>query len=308
MKNFAPVAIGAALCVASQALFIPMAQSADLVRSASVFEDPDQASKQVFILKKGQQAKVTGPSVDREDRTWLPVSVNGKSGWTEAEALSLADGDVGYVTADHTAVEEGPKHPRLRYWVGLGPSLTTTSGYTLYSTSYAGHTYGGAAVGAGLDALLGKEGRWPFGVRILFPWMNESSQGYAAGRITRIAVLPGFGYAFIPQRLEFMAYLGLSSIAGQNSNFDSKLALTPGITLALQLSSFEPGSLYQAVELGGFRMGQASGSTSDAFGIASGLCNGLGVAFGSPTDPSCTRGVAPAAYVFTLLYKIGGQH
>ena len=306
MVNFGPVTAWAALCAAIQTIFVPMLHAAELVRSASVFEDADQGSKQVLILKKGQQAKVTGASVDRDDRTWLPVTINGKSGWAEAETLRLTEGDVGYLAPDSTSVEEAPKHPLIRYWFGLGPTLTSTSGYTIYSTAYSGETYGGAAVAGGVDALIGKEGRWPLGVRIFFPWINERSQGFAAGRITRVAVLPEFGYALIPQRLELMAHLGLTYIKGQSSNFDSKLAITPGITLALQLSSFEPGSLYQAVELGGFKIAQVSGSISDATGIGSGFCSILGAAFGSP-DPSCTPGVAPAAYVFTLLYKIGGQ-
>jgi hypothetical protein len=218
--------------------------------------------------------------------------------------------DIPGSAAGSPELEGSPGLPRVRFWGALGPTMTTTLGYVWSSDTYAGKDYGGVAFGAGLEALLGEERRWVLGYRMLFPWINEASpgaRGYGAGRIARVAVLPGFGYAFIPHKLEVMLHAGLSYIAGESSEFDAKIGATPGITLAWQLSAAARGVLYQGIELGAIRI-EETRATAD-LGVGTGFCAAITGAFGGATpDPACTRGIAAAAYVFTLLYKVGGQY
>jgi hypothetical protein len=304
--------ISLAFLVGAFALNSILAHSADVVKSASVFESAEEASKQVLILRKGQKAQVTGPSVDRDDRSWLPITAGGKTGWVGAEALNLSEDDVGYVKpVASTPGNAVPKFSRSRFWVGAGPTVMSTSSYTFNTSTYPGTTFGGVALSGAIEGLLGPEGRYILGFRFLFPWVSETSpgaQGFGAGRLSRYIILPGFGYAIIPHKLELMGHFGLALIRGESIDFESKFSLTPGLTLAWQLTPAEPGVRYQAIELGAFRMQEATQSAGDiaTFGITSSLCTGLGTAFGS-SNPSagCTRGVAPTAYVFTLLYKLG---
>lgn len=299
------------LCLLAAVALVPIARSADVIRSASVFEEADQGSKQVLILRKGQTAKVTGETVEREDRSWLPVTAKGKSGWVESDALTLTADDVGYTAPqEEAAPDAAPAITRTRYWFGAGPVALMTSEYSFTPTTYAGKTHTGLALSAGMEALLGQEGRWMLGARMLFPWVREVSpgaQGFAAGRVRRTSILPSLGYAPIAYKLEFAAHAGLTYINGESPNFDDKIGFTPGITLGWQFSSAEPGATYHGLELGAFRIEETRGTSSDVMGLASMTCAAFGTALGSTSNASCTRGIAPAAYVFTLMYKVGSQ-
>lgn len=235
---------------------------------------------------------------DRRDIHW-PI---------EPRALVLTEGDVGF--SPPLAAAEHEAYPfNFRYWVGVGPTISLLSGYSFGSTQYPGKIYYGATISLGYEIFASKERRWIWGGRILFPWTKEVSEGtlgYGAGRITRISFLPGLGYFLIPHKLEVTAHLGATLIKGENPEFDTKIAVTPGLSLTWQLSPPQQGGLYQGIELGVFSIAEKRGPTD--LGIYSTFCDSIGAAFGSSTpDPYCARGISPTAYVFSLLYKVGGQ-
>jgi hypothetical protein len=295
------------------------ASAAELLRSASIFEAADQGSKQVLILKKGAHVDVTGNPEMHDGVLWSPVKEAGVHGWIETISLQTSDGEATTATPENPAnlnsaepsalpagkFEAYPSEfyrlSRTRYWFGLGPSFETTSGYSVDGASYSGNSYGGATFAAGMDVLLGAQRRFVLQFKFLFPWNAEVSQGYAAGRIQRLEFFPGFGYQIIPQTLEVLFHPGLTYIWGEDENFYTKIAFTPGVSISLTLSSSARNSFYQGLEFGIYRSELTSGAADD--GLTEGICSAF-----SPNDSSCTNGVAPAAFQFVLLYKIGGQH
>ena len=316
MKNSSSVRL-LILCLLNLCAY-SLATAAELARSASVFEDADQASKQVLTLKKGSHLEVTGTPEPHNDALWSPVNVSGIRGWVETNTLHLSAGDVGYreATANTNTTENNAapvsgvvyvdptaenRLAHTRFWFGVGPTFEATNGYSIYNSNFSGSSYGGVTFAAGMDWLLGSERRMIIQLKFAFPWLNEVSQGNGAGRISRFEVLPGFGYQIIPQTLEIVGHPGLTYIWGEDTNFDSKVAFTPGVSLSLTLSSSTRNSVYQGLEFGIYRVEETRGSADG--GLGEGLCDAF-----STNDPTCTSGVSPAAFQFILLYKIGGQH
>jgi hypothetical protein len=295
---------------------VSCANAAELLRSASIFEAADQGSKQMLALKKGSHVDVTGNPELHDGVLWSPVKGAGVHGWIETISLQTTVGEASAANPENATPVDTSALPagkfeaypsefnrlsRTRYWFGLGPSFETTSNYSIDGSDYSGHSYGGATFALGMDVLLGAQRRFVMQFKFLFPWTAEVSQGYAAGRIQRLEFFPGFGYQIIPQTLEVLVHPGLTYIWGEDENFYTKIAFTPGVSISWTLSSSERNSFYQGLEFGIYRSELTSGAADD--GLTEGICSAF-----SPNDSSCTNGVAPAAFQFVLLYKIGGQH
>ncbi len=116
---------------------------------------------------------------------------------------------------------------------------------------------------------------------------------------------PSFGYSLVPEKIHLLGHAGLTYLDSENKYFDPKLAFTVGASLDWQISGSKKGQLYQAIELSAFFIEETgSAGISSSMPISGSIEDML--CSNSFSQTKCQeRGVAPAAYVFALQYKIG---
>jgi hypothetical protein len=290
----------------------PTAHAAEVTRSTSAFESADLGSKQVSQLHRGQKTKVTGPAVEAEGQRWYPILVNGKAGYVQAGSLKLDSTDASDSASSAPSEEYRQEDHRLshvHFWGGIGPAAMLTSSTTQGTASYGGNQYVGVGAGFGAEWYLGQERRTVIGTQFLYPIENENSPGYAGGIVRRFSFLGSFGYSLVPQKLDLLGQIGPTYVDGSNANFEAKLGFTIGLGLVWNLSDPKANSLYQGISFTAYRVEETTKAIADSasLGLTSGICEGLSSAL-NVSNVSCGSGVAPAAYVFALLYRIGWQN
>jgi hypothetical protein len=247
MSTRARLATGFALMFLASAV-----QAGELLKSASVFETPNEASRQLGIAARGEKLPVTGALRTEDDGDWRPVGGKLGAGWVRAEAIRLAEGDVGY--------DPSPRKRRgVDLFGSLGPAATITSSRSTF----------GARLTLGGEILLLQGQQLILGAYLGFP-VASGEQATDGGTVFRTNLLGMVGWFLIPERLYVRGALGFGNIYNLRSNASVAFGISG-------LASAQLGYLIPIFN-GGSKLGveaavDVASEASDLTGLTTAICS-----------------------------------
>jgi hypothetical protein len=244
-------------------------QAGTMIRSASVYAEPSEASTQVLILKASTKVHVTGNQQTTNGTTYVPIEVDQIKGWIAKSAIEIEPGDFEYYPTRH-------RTKFMNLWASGG-----------FANVDAGNSSSGGRLGLGIDVFPTNDRTLFFGVLYSKPFASEVMTGTYSGSISRSNFLADLGYFFVPDVLYARGMIGFSVVSSSNFNIDSRVEPTFGAGLGYQF--YNGGEVSIALEA-------TYEYTERAVSSALGIDTGFDQAFGTFDVSS----IIPHASVFAI--------